>query len=80
MDQINLDGKDYDVASLSEKAQYFVSQISDLQDQVNQHRFKMDQANLGMQAFVANLRQEIAAGETPDDPEFSFEEVEEGDE
>lgn len=80
MDQINLDGKDYDVASLSEKAQYFVSQISDLQEQVNQHRFKMDQASLGMQAFVANLRQEIAAGEAPDDPEFSFEEVEEGDE
>ena len=78
MDQISLDGKDYEVANLSEQAQYFVRQISDLQEQVNQHRFKMDQANLGMQAFIANLRNEIAQSEeSSTDPTFEFE-VEEG--
>jgi peptidoglycan hydrolase CwlO-like protein len=78
MDQISLDGKDYEVANLSEQAQYFVRQISDLQEQVNQHRFKMDQANLGMQAFIANLRNEIAQSEESfTDPTFEFE-VEEG--
>jgi len=79
MDQITMDGKDYDVASLSEQAQYFVRQISDLQEQVDTHKFKLDQANLCMQAFIANLRQDIAQSETSDDdPVFEFEEVEEG--
>ena len=79
MDQISLDGNDYDVASLSEQAQYFVRQISDLQEQVEQHKFKLDQANLCMQAFIANLRQDIAQTQTQeDDPVFEFEE--EGDE
>ena len=78
MDQINLDGKDYEVADLSDQAQYFVRQISDLQEQVNTHRFKLDQANLGMQAFIANLRNEIAQNEeSSEDPAFEFE-VEEG--
>lgn len=76
MDQISLDGKDYEVATLSEQAQYFVSQISDLQEQVNNHRFKMDQANLGMQAFIANLRNEIASMAAEDDPVLEFEEEE----
>lgn len=76
MDQINLDGKDYEVANLPEQAQYFVSQIADLQDQVNNHKFKLDQANLGMQAFIANLRNEITAMESSDNPEFEFEEEE----
>ena len=79
MDQINLDGKDYEVADLSDQAQYFVRQISDLQEQVNTHKFKLDQANLCMQAFVANLRQEIAQGSADDEgPAFEFEEEEEG--
>ena len=78
MDQITLDGQDYEVESLSEQAQYFVRQISDLQDQVNTHRFKLDQANLAMQAFVANLRQEVAKAKVAEDPVFEFEEVEEG--
>jgi len=78
MDQISLDGKDYDVESLSEQAQYFVRQISDLQEQVNNHRFKLDQANLGMQAFIANLRNEIAQSEeSSEDPAFEFEEGDE---
>lgn len=78
MDQISLDGKDYDVESLSEQAQYFVRQISDLQEQVNNHRFKLDQANLGMQAFIANLRNEIAQSEeSSEDPTFEFEEGDE---
>ena len=80
MDQINLDGNDYEVSELSEQAQYFVRQISDLQEQVNDHKFKLDQANLCMQAFIANLRQEIANTQTGDDPTFEFEEAEEGDE
>ena len=79
MDQITLDGVDYEVADLSEQAQYFVRQISDLQEQVNNHRFKLDQANLGMQAFIANLRNEVAQSqEGSEDPTFEFEEVEEG--
>ena len=73
MDQINLDGKDYEVADLSEQAQYFVRQIGDLQEQVNTHKFKLDQANLCMQAFVQ--------GSADDEgPAFEFEEEEEGDE
>jgi hypothetical protein len=78
MDQISLDGKDYEVSQLSPQAQYFVRQVSDLQEQVDTHKFKLDQANLGMQAFVANLRNEIATMEAPEDPVFEFEEVEEG--
>ena len=79
MDQINLDGQDYEVADLSEQAQYFVRQISDLQEQVNNHKFKLDQANLCMQAFIANLRQEIINSEALDenDPVFEFEEGDE---
>jgi hypothetical protein len=78
MDTINLDGQDYEVENLSPQAQYFVTQISDLQEQSNNFKLKLDQVNIAMQAFIANLRQEIQNSQTPDDPEFEFEVEEEG--
>ena len=43
---ITMNGKDYDIDQVSEKAKYLVSQLKDLQTQATQLRGRLDQVDV----------------------------------
>jgi hypothetical protein len=66
---ITLNEKSYIIEDLSDKAQYFVNQISDLQKQANEHKSKLDQVTVAEKGFINLLQEEVegAYEEVPED-------------
>lgn len=56
---INIDGKDYTVSDLSEKAQYCIAQIQDLQNQESLSKSRLDQIQVALQGFTGILKEEL---------------------
>jgi FtsZ-binding cell division protein ZapB len=60
---ITLDGNNYVIEDLSEKAQYCIGQIQDLQQQSNAARARLDQLVMSENGFMEKLREAIAEPE-----------------
>lgn len=56
---INVNGKEYNLNELSDKAKYITSQIQDMQSQGAQTRARLDQIEVGIQGFTNLLTQEL---------------------
>ena len=55
-----LDGENYVIDDLSDKAKYLVGQLQDLQQQANQTAARADQIEVARQGFTSLLKEEIA--------------------
>ena len=56
---ITMNGKDYDIDQISEKARYLVDQLKDLQSQVMQLKARLDQVEVCSSGFTQLLEQEL---------------------
>lgn len=56
---ITMNGKDYDIDQVSEKAKYLVSQLKDLQTQATQLRGRLDQVDVCSRGFTQLLETEL---------------------
>jgi len=56
---INLNGKEYNLNEVSDKAKYIISQIQDMQSQGVKTRSRLDQIEVGIQGFTNLLTQEL---------------------
>ena len=56
---ISLNGEEYKVDELSDKAKYLVSQVQDMQTQANQSRARLDQIQVGITGFTNLLQEEL---------------------
>ena len=56
---ISMNDKEYKVDELSDKARYLVSQVQDMQTQVNQARARLDQIEVGIRGFTGLLQEEL---------------------
>ena len=67
---ITLNEKNYVIEDLSERAQYFVKQIGDLQNQANEHKAKLDQVTVSERGFIDLLQKEVEGEyeEIPNEP------------
>ena len=61
---LTFEDKEYEVDTLSQKAQYFVTQIQDLRVQSEQIKLKLDQVEIASRAFTDLLGQELNESET----------------
>jgi len=59
MEKITLDGVEYEYDSLSEKAQYFVTQLKDLQQKIEKTKLEIGQLEVTIGAFTQLLSEEI---------------------
>jgi len=66
---VNIDGTQHIISDLSEKTQYYIGQLQDLQNQQNQLRGKLDQVEMAMNGFLGLVRAEIANQPDEDDDE-----------
>lgn len=64
---ISMNGKDYDMDQVSEKAQYLVSQLKDLQTQATQLRGRLDQVDVCTRGFTQLLEAELESPEETSD-------------
>lgn len=55
-----LDGQNYIIEDLSDKAKYMVSQLQDLQQQATANSARADQIEVARQGFTTLLKEEIA--------------------
>lgn len=55
-----LDGENYVIEDLSDKAKYLVGQLQDLQQQASQTSARADQIEVARQGFTSLLKEEIA--------------------
>ena len=56
---VNINGKDYNINDLSDKAKYFIAQLNDLQQQGSQTRARLDQIEVATRGFNDLLAQEL---------------------
>ena len=56
---ITMNGKDYDIDQISEKARYLVDQLKDLQSQSMQLKARLDQVEVCSSGFTQLLEQEL---------------------
>lgn len=56
---ITLDGKEYVVDDLSEKARYCLQQIQVLNSEIREARFKIDRCEIALNGFGDILRAEV---------------------
>lgn len=56
---ITMNGKDYDIDQISEKARYLVDQLKDLQSQAMQLKARLDQVEVCSSGFTQLLEQEL---------------------
>ena len=61
-----LDGENYVIEDLSDRAKYFVGQLQDLQQQASAERARLDQIEVARSGFTEMLKDEIA---NPQEPE-----------
>tara|TARA_R100000030_G_scaffold85745_2_gene69076 strand:- start:118 stop:351 length:234 start_codon:yes stop_codon:yes gene_type:complete len=63
---VNLDGKDYKVDDLSENQKMIITHIQDLSRKIESTQFNLQQLNVGKDAFVNLLKQELDKDEDTD--------------
>ena len=63
---VNLDGKDYKVDDLSENQKMIITHIQDLSRKIESTQFNLQQLNVGKDAFVGLLKQELDKNEDTD--------------
>ncbi len=56
---INLNGKEYNLNGVSDRAKYIISQIQDLQSRGVKTRSRLDQIEVAIQGFTNLLTQEL---------------------
>jgi cell division protein ZapA (FtsZ GTPase activity inhibitor) len=56
---VNIDGTEYKVEDLSDKAKALIDHVSDLDRKMGSMRFQMDQIQVGRDAFFAMLKTEL---------------------
>jgi hypothetical protein len=56
---ITMNGNEYNIDEVSEKAKYLVSQLKDLQTQATQLRGRLDQVDVCSRGFTQLLEQEL---------------------
>ena len=56
---ITMNGKDYDIDQISEKAKYLVDQLKDLQSQSMQLKARLDQVEVCSSGFTQLLEKEL---------------------
>ena len=61
-----LDGENYVIEDLSDRAKYFVGQLQDLQQQTSAQKARLDQIEVARSGFTEMLKDEIA---NPQEPE-----------
>ena len=61
MHTVNIDGVEYDYASMTEKQQLLVNHVADLDRKLGSARFNADQLQVGRDAFMSMLKQELEA-------------------
>ena len=64
---VTVDGTEYNVDSLSDKAKMLIDHVSDLDRKMGSMRFQMDQIQVGRDAFFAMLKLELATQEVADE-------------
>ena len=61
---ITMNGTDYDIDQISDKAKYLVAQLKDLQRQAEQTRARMDQIEVCSSGFTQLLERELEQSDT----------------
>lgn len=69
---VNLDGQEYNINDLSDKAKYIIQLVQDLQAQQAQAKAKIDQTEMALNGFINAFREEVQPSADDDD---EFEEV-----
>ena len=57
---VNIDGTEYEVDSLSDKAKVLIDHVADLDRKMASMNFQRDQIQVGRDAFFAMLKAELA--------------------
>ena len=60
---IQIDGTEYFFEDLTEKQQILVNHVADLDRKIGSARFNLDQLQVGRDAFMSLLKQELEAEE-----------------
>lgn len=63
---ITMNGKNYDINQISEKARYLIEQLKDLQTQSRQTKARLDQIEVCSSGFTQLLEQELENPEQTD--------------
>ena len=66
MPVVNLDGKDYKVDDLNDNQKMIITHIQDLSRKIESTQFNLQQLNVGKDAFVGLLKQELDKDEDTD--------------
>ena len=56
---LQIDGKDYQLEDMTEKQQLLVQHLLDLDRKINNAKFSMDQLQVGRDAFIKILKQDL---------------------
>jgi hypothetical protein len=56
---IQIDGTDYQLEDMTEKQQLLVQHLLDLDRKINNAKFSMDQLQVGRDAFIKILKQDL---------------------
>jgi len=59
VEKVVIDEVEYEVNSLSDKAKICITQLKDLQNQINISRMRLDQLIASQNAFTRDLREEV---------------------
>ena len=63
---IDIDGIPYYFEDMTEKQKLLVNHVADLDRKIGSAQFNLDQLQVGKQAFMGLLKEELANPETPD--------------
>lgn len=63
---IDIDGTPYYYEDMTEKQRLLVNHVADLDRKIGSTQFNLDQLQVGKQAFMGLLKEELAKPETPD--------------
>ena len=58
---IQIDGVDYSLEDMTDKQQLLVNHLVDLDRKINNTKFSLDQLQVGRDAFMSMLKQELEA-------------------
>jgi hypothetical protein len=58
---VNIDGTEYEIDSLSDKAKVLIDHVADLDRKKASMMFQLDQINVGRDSFFAMLKAELTA-------------------
>ena len=61
---VTIDGKEYNLETLSDKAKMCIDHVADLDRKIASMRFQQDQIQVGRDAFFAMLKAELPAETT----------------